>query len=368
MAKKFMPGQELCRLFFEDLVAPILKHRFPRLKYGSGLFGSGSDVLGYDTSRSMDHDWGPRLQIFLAESDHKLSGDIKQALAEDLPRDFMGFCVDCTPTNPEVEREHGHVPHVYDHTVHMVRVLTVPGFVLETLGVDFVQPIGDMDWLTFPEQRLLEIIKGTIFCDEWGTLKSLQEMFFYYPRDVWLYKIACQWEQIAQEEPFVGRCAETGDEVGMRLLVGRLVQAMMRLRFLLSRVYAPYSKWFGTAFGHLPDVASLETHLLGMLQAHDVKDIERHLVEAYALLGTCSNDLEIIEPLDVHARAFFDRPYMVLDAGRFSNAYRREIKNDTLREKVGLFGAVDQFSNSTDMLAYPDVFRKAVALYDADEV
>jgi len=280
----------------------------------------------------------------------------------------MGFRVDCTPANPEAEREHGHAPHVYDHTSHMVRVLTVQRFVFETLGIDFEKPIGDLDWLTFPEQRLLEITKGTIFCDAWGMLQSLQETFDYFPRDVWLYKIACQWEQIAQEEPFVGRCAETGDVVGMRLLVGRLVQAMMRLHFLFQRVYAPYSKWFGTAFEQLTDVANLKVYLLGMLQANDVRDIERYLTQAYAFLGERSNALNIIAPLDIHPREFFDRPYMVLDAGRFSDAYRKQIKDVALREGVGLFGAVDQFSNSTDMLAYPDVFRKAIAFYEGGSV
>ena len=63
-AEKFISGRELSHLFFDEQVAPILTRRLPKLKYGAGLFGSGADVLGYDTFRSMDHDWGPRLQVF----------------------------------------------------------------------------------------------------------------------------------------------------------------------------------------------------------------------------------------------------------------------------------------------------------------
>lgn len=357
--EEFMPGRELSRLFFDEQIEPILKRWFPELKYGAGFFGSGSDVLGYDTPRSMDHDWGPRLQVFVAESDDKLSQAIKAELAEGLPKQFRGFPVDCMPTNPVVEQAHS-------HTSHMVRVLTVSGFVLETLGIDYKRPIDDVDWLTFPEQRLLEIVRGTVFRDDFGTLKSLKALFAYYPKDVWLYKIACQWERIAQEEPFVGRCAETRDVLGMRVLVGRLVQAMMQLCFLLERTYAPYSKWFGKAFLALPNVEDLKDRFLGLLEAGQIGDIEQHLVACYKILGVRSNALRIVSPLDLNARLFFDRPYKVLDASRFSSAYRQQIQNQDLREKVGLFGAVDQFSNSTDMLSYPDVFRKTVALYKPD--
>jgi Domain of unknown function (DUF4037) len=31
----------------------------------------------------------------------------------------------------------------------------------------------------------------------------------------------------------------------------RLVEALMKLRFLMEKKYAPYSKWFGTAFNEL---------------------------------------------------------------------------------------------------------------------
>ena len=59
----------------------------------------------------------------------------------------------------------------------------------------------------------------------------------------WL--LACQWRRIDQEEPFVGRTAEVGDELGSRVLAARLVRDLMRLCFLLERRDAPYGKWLG---------------------------------------------------------------------------------------------------------------------------
>ena len=67
----FVPGLELSKAFFEEIVQPLLKEDFAALNYSAALLGDGSEVLGYDTSISMDHDWGPRVQIFLEESDFK---------------------------------------------------------------------------------------------------------------------------------------------------------------------------------------------------------------------------------------------------------------------------------------------------------
>ena len=60
----FIPGIELSRLFFVEAVKPLLEASVPGLLYGAALLGSGSEVLGFDTEMSTDHDWGPRVDIF----------------------------------------------------------------------------------------------------------------------------------------------------------------------------------------------------------------------------------------------------------------------------------------------------------------
>src|SRR5437879_10166084 len=63
--------------------------------HSAALIGEGSEVLGFDTPRSADHDWGPRLQLFLrpdAVGEHR--DDIGTVLAERLPAGFLGY-----PTN-----------------------------------------------------------------------------------------------------------------------------------------------------------------------------------------------------------------------------------------------------------------------------
>src|SRR5882724_4174491 len=82
----FIPGLRLSEMFYEEAVKPILENEFPNLVYSAALIGSGSEVLGYDTSQSTDHHWGPRLMLFLTESDFTIYRDsIYEALSHSLP-------------------------------------------------------------------------------------------------------------------------------------------------------------------------------------------------------------------------------------------------------------------------------------------
>ena len=58
---RFVAGLDLARQFYEDAVRPLVGE----LPHSAALIGPGSEVLGFDTARSTDHDWGPRLLLFL---------------------------------------------------------------------------------------------------------------------------------------------------------------------------------------------------------------------------------------------------------------------------------------------------------------
>ena len=92
MAPSFLPGLELSRLFYLDVVRPLLDAGFPGLQYSAALVGPGSEVLGYDSPRSADHDWGPRLLVFLAgDAATELAPSVLRVLAARLPAEFRGY-------------------------------------------------------------------------------------------------------------------------------------------------------------------------------------------------------------------------------------------------------------------------------------
>jgi hypothetical protein len=59
------------------------------------------------------------------------------------------------------------------------------------------------------------------------------------------------------------------------------------------------------------------------------------------------NQLGLTPPLDTRARPFYDRPYQVIGAARFTAALREAITDPQVR-RLPLAGAVDQFTDSTD--------------------
>src|SRR5262249_16124183 len=146
--------------------------------------------------------------------------------------------------------------------------------------VDPLAELRPIDWLVMSEQHLRMLTAGRVFHDEPGELSQARTALAYYPHDVWLYLLAAQWARIGQEEAFLGRTGEAGDEAGCRVIAGRLVRDVMRLAFLLERTYAPYSKWLGTAFARLACAQELGPHLDGTLAAADWRTREHHLAQA----------------------------------------------------------------------------------------
>ena len=107
---QFIPGIELSRRFYQEAVRPILDARFPGLPYAAAHIGPGSDVLGFDTEMSTDHDWGPGVLLFLRDADAGLGDDIRAAMSQDLPHVFAGYPVGMSPPDPESARQMQHTP------------------------------------------------------------------------------------------------------------------------------------------------------------------------------------------------------------------------------------------------------------------
>ncbi|MBR7832580.1 DUF4037 domain-containing protein [Actinospica durhamensis] len=332
----FIPGLELSRLFFAEVLAPLLDSEMPGLAYSAALLGWGSDVQGFDTQRSTDHAWGPRLQIFLSGEDHRAHAVTLDALfARELPAEFRGHPVRFAFPHGTAER---HWVHIHDlHAYFSGHLLADPD-----------EGLSATEWLMVPTQVLRELIGGEVFRDDSGLLGSYRRALAWYPDEVWRYILACQWTRLSDEEAFVGRCGEVGDELGSAVVAARQVRDLMRLCLLMSRVYPPYGKWLGTVFASLPCSRTLGPILADALGAREWKERERHLSAAYEFVGALHNELGLTEPVDAHVRDYHNRPFEVLHAERFAQALLATIPDPAVRG-LPLVGAIDQYVDSTAM-------------------
>jgi hypothetical protein len=331
----------LSSAFYAEVVGPLLHTR----RHSAALLGWGSDVLGFDTATSTDHGWGPRMHVFVAASDVDA---VRRDMEMGLPEQFHGWPVrfgwDTVPTH------------------HHVRVSTLTDWLHEHLGVDPRTGMTPGDWLVLPQQALLEATGGQVHADPDSELTRLRARLAWFPPQVHRWLLACQWERIAQEEAFVGRAAQVGDDLGSRLVTARLTRDLMGLAFLLSRRYWPYPKWFGTAFARLPIATKLAPPLQRALAATLYAAREAALVEAYGVLAHAHNASGLTPPVDPQARPYHDRPFVVLGAGRFTDACRRSVTDGWLSE-LPLLGSVDQLVDSTDLLTSTDLPSRMRALY-----
>jgi hypothetical protein len=343
----FVPGLELSGLFFNEAVKPILQAHYPGLAYAAARLDFGSDVLGSDTPQSMDHGWGPKVTLFLSEEDcETYQAPITRLLGDELPLEVHGF-----PTHfAEPLADGGVMSLAAQRPIqHGVCVTTLSRFFKEYLGVDATQPLNEVDWLLIPQQRLRTIASGRVYADGLGELQRLRQALQWYPQPVWLYLLACQWQKIDQEEPFMARCGDVGDELGSRLVAGRLAWECMRLCFLMEKSYAPYTKWFGTGFSRLACAPRLGPLLQGVLAADDWKERERCLSQVTISLAEMHNASGLTPPIEAQVSLFYTRPYQVIHAGRFVNALHAQIQSPAVRAWPGA-GAVWQFADSTDIL------------------
>lgn len=339
----FVPALELNRDFYREAVRPLLTG----IRHAAALLGWGSDVLGYDTQRSTDHGWGPRLLIFVPES--AIAG-ARDALEGRLPDAFRGWPVAYGWDEAVVEQR--------------VEVLTLADWLTGQLGVDPRAGLDARDWLAIPQQQLLGVVRGAVYADFDGELAAVRESLAWYPRDVWLWLLAAQWARIFQEIAFTGRAAEVGDDLGSKIIAGRMAREVMRLWFLQHRRYWPYTKWFGTAFLELPDAAPLAAALDQAVTATDYPDREAGLVTAYKIIAARQNDLGVAEPVEWSIGSYFSRPFQVL-TGDFAETCRSAITDDQLR-RLPLVGSVDQFVDSTDALSSATRSRRLRAFLDPD--
>lgn len=361
----FVPGLKLSEAFYREAVRPILDRDWQRLTYSAAVIGSGSEVLGFDTEMSSDHHWGPRVMLFLSEADYTRHHQaITEQLGQELPFEFRDYSTHFSLPNPD---DHG--VQLLEAAAtrpinHRVELWTLNRYFNEEFGLAYDSTLTPADWLTIPAQNLRAFTAGAVYHDGLG-LEAARAAFRYYPHDVWLYLLMAGWTRIGQEEAFVGRTGSVGDELGSQVIAARLVRDMMRLCFLMEKQYAPYPKWFGTAFAQLTCANQLSPVLQRVMLAQTWREREQSMSQAYTVLAEMHNALGITGALPTQVSSYFGRPFKVIHGGNFAGAIKAAIHDEVVRRIPPDIGSIDQFSDSTDLIANTELRRRLKILYNA---
>ena len=358
---EFIPALELNRRFYLECVRPALDRHYPNLPHAAALIGYGSEVIGFDTDMSMDHNWYPRVYLFLREKEQELTAPIKELLSRELPHEFLGFSVDTVPAPDEpgtrwMQNKSGGLVD------HMVIPTTLHAFVLDNMSWDISEPLTPVDWLTLPSQVLRTMTAGAVYFDDIGELTQIRESLAWYPHDVWLYLMASTWDRIGQEEHLMPRAGSVGDEPGSAIIGSRLVRDIMSLCFLMEKQYAPYPKWFGSAFRLLACAEELTPILWNALQAENWELREQALVRAYEFLVDKHNGIKITEPRQTRASPFHGRPFKVIHGDSIAHAISLQVADPEIKRimEKGLIGGIDQWCDNSEMRSNISQWRNAL--------
>lgn len=346
----FVPGLELNRRFYQEVIRPLLEVSFPDLSYAAALIGPGSEVLSFDTEMSMDHNWGLRLFLFLREEDKDKRDAIANMLSHQLPAVFDGFPLAFPIAIDEPKMRVMKRP-VNGPINHRVIPITLRDFVRIQSGYDIAQPIQVADWLTIPSHVLGELMAGAVYYDGIGELTAFRKQIAWYPHDVWLYLLASGWQRIGQEEHLMPRAGFVGDELGSALIGSRLVRDAMNLCFLMEKRYAPYSKWFGIAFKQLPCAEQMWPMLWHIQMSSTWREREVSLVQVYEMLARMHNALNVTERLPEMISLFYDRPFRVIHGEVFAQVLVKQITDPEVQRIATrrLIGNINQWSDNTDI-------------------
>ena len=250
-----MNGMELAKAYYETYGIPMLSE-FEDIKpyLCTGLFGSGSECMGFDDDVSRDHDFEPGFCIFVPGEefvDRKRLFQLERAYAK-LPSEFMGFRR--ARLSPVGGNRHG--------------VIATAEFFAEKTGSADGRLTAE-EWLRAPEQGLLEATNGEVFDDFYGEVTGIRERLSGYPEDIRLKKLAGHLLLMAQAGQYnYKRCLSHGEKDAAQLAVYEYVKHTISVIFLLNKTYEPYYKWAFKALRTLP-ILSIEAEVLQYLLTTD---------------------------------------------------------------------------------------------------
>jgi hypothetical protein len=247
-----MKGLELSRRYYEEVSRPAIEKNFcDRIaRMAFGLVGDGSECYGFDDEISQDHDFGPRVIIWLTAGDFSDFGTELQEAVSKLPKKFLGY--DGVNTSQYGEGREG--------------VFSIPVFYSKFIGLNR-PPETINEWRMLPEVNLSIATNGEIFSDPVGEFTKFRNILLAgYPEDVRLKKMAARCMKMAQSGQYnFARSIKRNEFVAARMASAEFIDAAASMIFLLNNKYKPFSKWMHRGLKPLPVLGEESCNLLAEL-------------------------------------------------------------------------------------------------------
>jgi hypothetical protein len=154
--------------------------------------------------------------------------------------------------------------------------------------------------------------------------------------------------------------AQVGDDLGSRLILGRLATTTVHLAYVVSGEWMPYSKWVGTLLARIPGTADLASAREAALRAATAHERTDRFVDALeALLG-----LQRAAGLPASGPAtepFWDRPFRHPRA-EIAEGLLSDIRDPEIAALPRGRGCVEQRTDNVALLVDPAARRALVVV------
>lgn len=273
-----MNGLALSKQNFEQTIYPSIEKNFSNLKgrLAYGLVGEGSECYGLDDDLSKDHDFYPRVMIWMSDSDYQKNSKTMRDVLNKASKinDYKAAC----------------------QNFRLGPVSTLDFYKRYTSFENF--PINDIDYFKIPETFLSTATNGEVFLDELGEFTRIRSYLKgHYPEDVFLKKLAKALSLMGQAGQYnYPRSIKRGDLSASFLSKAEFVENTYHALYLLSRNYMPYYKLTARYLrklnyypqGLLDDLLKLQNTNDGTMSVDLIEKISVYLAEILRYRGIIS--------------------------------------------------------------------------------
>ncbi|MBA3035176.1 MAG: DUF4037 domain-containing protein [Desulfobacterium sp.] len=271
-----MKGLELSRRYYDQIYRPAIEKSFgdrtDRMAFG--LVGEGSECYGFDDEISQDHDFGPRVIIWLTTGDFGDFGAELQAAVSKLPKQFLGY--DGVNTSQYGEGREG--------------VFTIPEFYARFIGMDH-PPDTIREWRLLPEVNLSIATNGEVFSDPLGEFTKFRSALLAgYPEDQRLKMMAARCMKMAQSGQYnYPRSIKRNEFVAAQMAAAEFTDAASSLIYLINNKYKPFYKWMHRGLLVMPVLGEESYNLLAAIATSS--SFEENISGIETLCGLVINKL-----------------------------------------------------------------------------